>query len=74
MSSDLPQTDDRLAAIQQRDRHRCQNCFRSLGEAEQLEAHRIVPLSRGGTDRLSNYVLLCRECHRHAHVEQEVNA
>lgn len=64
MSNDIPYHDERMAAIRDRDRNRCQNCFRTNGEVSQLEVHQIVPENRGGTERLSNYTLLCRRCHR----------
>lgn len=41
----------------------CANC----GSAESVEWHHIVPLSKGGTNNLSNIVPLCRRCHFGAH-------
>lgn len=41
----------------------CANC----GATEFIEYHHIVPLSHGGTNRISNIVPLCQECHFKAH-------
>lgn len=43
-----------------RDRCVCANCGLSDG---QIEFHHIVPLIRGGTNRMTNIVPLCHECH-----------
>lgn len=41
----------------------CANC----GSSQEIEYHHIVPLSNGGTNRVSNYVALCSVCHLKAH-------
>lgn len=41
----------------------CGNC----GSAESTDIHHIVPIARGGTNRISNLVTLCRPCHDAAH-------
>lgn len=41
----------------------CVNC----GVNENIEYHHIVPLINGGTNKLSNIVPLCFECHSKAH-------
>jgi hypothetical protein len=41
-------------------------CFNCGNECE-VEYHHIVPLSLGGTNRLTNIVPLCSECHKKAH-------
>lgn len=46
-----------------RAKYRCQSC-RSVSN---LEVHHKKPVSQGGTDRLSNLIVLCRDCHRKAH-------
>ena len=51
--------DLRLAALE-RDGFQCQQC----GATEELEAHHITPLSKGGADVLENVVTLCKTCHR----------
>ncbi|MGG3443836.1 HNH endonuclease [Bacillus nitratireducens] len=41
----------------------CANC----GETNDLDIHHIVPLAKGGTNRVSNLVMLCLECHGKIH-------
>lgn len=43
-----------------RDGHRCAYCGNA--KAERYELDHIVPRSRGGTNRVSNLVVACREC------------
>lgn len=52
----------RSVAVVERDEV-CTNC----GSRKILQAHHVVPLSRGGTNRLSNLKLLCERCHQRAH-------
>lgn len=49
----------------ERDRGKCQNCCASVGQSG--DVHHVVPRAKGGSDRLSNLVLLCRECHDAVH-------
>ena len=44
----------------------CVNC----GSTDKVEVHHIVPLSMGGSNRASNIVYLCLECHYRAHGAQ----
>lgn len=53
-------------AIHERDRHRCMNCHRS-GDGVILDVHHIVPRGQAGSNRFSNLILLCRQCHDAAH-------
>ena len=32
-----------------------------------LEVHHLIPLSKGGSDELSNVIALCPNCHRESH-------
>lgn len=64
-----PNWENKVAAIRERDRERCMNCHRS-GEEVTLDVHHIVPRSRGGSHRLSNLVLLCRQCHGAIHKDK----
>lgn len=41
----------------------CGNC----GSTEELDIHHIVPISLGGTNRITNLVRLCTSCHAKAH-------
>jgi hypothetical protein len=49
-----------------RDGYRCGNCGAS-GPDVALHVHHIVPLSRGGSNQLSNLRTLCNACHRQVH-------
>lgn len=42
------------------DRSRCGRC----GATENLEIHRIFPVSLGGTNDKRNMMILCKDCHR----------
>lgn len=69
MHSDLPQSDGREQAIRERDRNCCQGC-QGTETAKVLGVHQVVP----GIDHLSNYLLLCRECHEAAHARDDQTA
>lgn len=43
--------------------HKCANC----SSETDIEYHHIVPLALGGTNRITNIVPLCSECHEIAH-------
>lgn len=47
-------------AVWARDRHRCRNC----GAPPPLQIDHILPVSRGGSNDLSNLQLLCRRCNQ----------
>lgn len=49
--------------ILKRDGYRCGNC----GSMTDLHVHHIVPLSKGGTNQLSNLRTICKECHKKIH-------
>lgn len=55
-------------AVIERDRGQCVNCGASDPDTT-LDVHHIVPRGRGGSDRLANLALLCRQCHDAAHGE-----
>lgn len=56
--------DDLRRMIYERDHYECANCAASDVE---LHAHHIVPLSLGGTNRMTNLITLCRTCHELLH-------
>jgi hypothetical protein len=58
--------DDTREAVHERDRGQCANC-RASGPDVTLDVHHIVPRGRGGSNRMSNLILLCRQCHDAAH-------
>ena len=47
-----------------RDKYICQGCGQS---GVPLDAHHIIPLSRGGNNWLNNLISLCRDCHTRIH-------
>lgn len=56
-------------AVKIRDDNRCVNCGKGPENAK-LDVHHVVPRGQGGSDRISNLVLLCRRCHDAAHEKQ----
>ena len=48
-----------------RDKYRCVKC----GSKKNLEIHHIIPHARGGSNRLENLQLLCRDCNRRKGVD-----
>ena len=44
--------------------NRCQQCGKSAADGVKLEVDHIMPVSRGGSDDISNLQLLCFECNR----------
>lgn len=59
----------RRELVIERDGSKCQNCGnRSVSE---LEVHHIVPLSRGGSNKVSNLTTLCQDCHDSVHYESK---
>lgn len=61
--------DARRKRVYRRDNWTCQNCKQSGGPNgdAKLDAHHIVPVSKGGNHDVSNLVTLCRQCHNDAH-------
>lgn len=55
--------------VYKRDGYTCANCGAKGGgdESTELHAHHIVPVSRGGTNVLTNLKTLCRDCHEKVH-------
>jgi hypothetical protein len=51
--------------ILSRDGQQCVNC----GAQAELEVHHVVPLYRGGTNKRTNLVTVCRGCHADSHEE-----
>jgi len=52
--------------ILDRDRNSCLLCFNNTGR---LEVHHIVPVSKQGTDEVTNLISLCHKCHTTVHQE-----
>lgn len=74
MTEDYPSDwGSRREKVLQRDNHQCQNCGqRSNNDGEVvLNAHHIVPKSKGGSHRESNLITLCGGCHRAIHAKQQ---
>lgn len=51
------------SACKMRDQHRC----RVYGSEERLQVHHLIPRSQSGSDKLSNLMTLCRDCHNSHH-------
>jgi 5-methylcytosine-specific restriction endonuclease McrA len=49
--------------VLERDGYQCRNC----GNPDELHVHHVVPLRSGGTNRWSNLITLCHECHARLH-------
>ena len=63
-SKDYPDNWESLrSSALSRDGHRCGNC----GSTNNLHVHHIVPMSKGGSNILSNLRTLCEDCHARLH-------
>ena len=67
-----PDWDARRRHVYQRDDYRCANCATQSGpyadgNGVPLHAHHVVPLSRGGTNRVENLITVCESCHNDIH-------
>lgn len=64
------------AACIKRDGHRCTKCGRGSTPGNRLNAHHIVPVSRGGKTVLYNLRTLCMGCHSqqpfHQHMRKQL--
>jgi hypothetical protein len=58
---------DTRQAVFARDRHRCNNCKRDVGDVITLDPDHTVPRGVGGSNRMSNIGSLCRRCHEAKH-------
>lgn len=68
--SDYPDDwDSRRRKVYSRDEYKCQNCGSGGGPngENELHAHHVVPVKRGGSHQLSNLITLCDECHSLVH-------
>lgn len=61
--------DRRRKQVYKRDNYTCQNCGAKGGPRgdNELHAHHGVPLSKGGSNKLSNLTTYCKECHGAIH-------
>lgn len=67
-----PDWEQRRRAVLARDEYTCQRCGEASGphagdEGVTLHVHHVRPLSAGGSNRLSNLVTLCADCHEAEH-------
>ncbi|MGL4758326.1 MAG: HNH endonuclease [Patescibacteria group bacterium] len=53
---------ERVLALE-RDRYECQVCAYPYG----LQVHHIIHRSKGGCDKVDNYITLCCDCHLIVH-------
>ncbi|WP_336346203.1 HNH endonuclease [Halalkalicoccus ordinarius] len=65
--------DSRRRAVYKRDGYTCQNCGAQGGPYgnTELNAHHIVPKSKGGTHSKNNLVTICKPCHNAVHYNQQ---
>jgi len=59
-----PDWEERRQEVISRAKEKCQEC-KTKGES--LHAHHIKPLSRGGSNKISNLMALCEGCHENKH-------
>lgn len=50
--------------VLKRDKFKCCNC---QADDETLDVHHVVPIGRGGSNRLTNLKVVCRSCHELIH-------
>lgn len=50
--------------VLRRDKYQCCNC---RSEDETLDVHHVVPIGTGGSNRLTNLKVVCRDCHEKIH-------
>lgn len=66
------------AACIKRDGYKCTKCKRSTAPGNRLNAHHIIPVSRGGKTILYNLKTLCQWCHSgmpfHQHMRKQLLA
>lgn len=55
--------DDRRHQVVDRDGEQCSKC----GNWRNLHLHHIKPLSKGGSNKITNLILLCENCHSKEH-------
>lgn len=65
IATDIPITDERAVALRLKNRGKCEGCDE---HADDLQIHEIIP-KEYAANRLSNYILLCEECHEEASAE-----
>lgn len=47
----------------------CEECFKDGKMVLAEEVHHILPVSRGGTNEVSNLMALCQSCHTKKHIQ-----
>lgn len=64
-----PDWENRRKQVYERDGYTCQECGALGGSwgSNELHAHHIQPISRGGSHDLSNLKTLCKDCHEELH-------
>lgn len=58
-----PDWEERRKQVAERDGDQCSKC----GNRRHLHLHHLKPLSKGGSNRISNLKLLCENCHSKGH-------
>jgi len=57
----------------QRDGWRCKKCGRKPESRRDIHADHIIPITKGGRNKLSNLQSLCVDCHKKKHPHMQVN-
>lgn len=68
-NGDLPRHDNKSIEVRIQARNQCSTCNVAESKANKLEIHQIVPRDEA-ENQLSNYILLCEECHNAAHNDE----
>jgi 5-methylcytosine-specific restriction endonuclease McrA len=53
--------------IASKKRKKIDKCCRKCGRTWGLQTHHMIPVSKGGSNSLSNLTTLCRSCHKKEH-------
>jgi len=61
-----PDWSSRIYELKRKFRY-CENCGKHSNHNVSLQAHHIVPISKGGNHKFSNLQLLCYKCHNKEH-------
>lgn len=56
------------ATVLMRDEFVCRLCL-TRKKSHELRVHHMLPLSKGGTNELTNLITLCSKCHKRLHPE-----
>ncbi len=58
-----PFNQDEVIAVSRK----CNGCCKKCGNKEDLCIHHVIPLKKGGSNDVSNLIILCKFCHKFVH-------